>query len=142
MSVQKQSVFSRLELPVTSTSKPRPQTMPTSSNVKSRLGKRESSPPSPFSAVPTKSRLYSDISPSHDTTTNVTSPTSIHSRLGIKQEITPVGDDICTPTMVADTISKHSDVHARLQKKGLTVLPTKGPLGKRLGEHAVFDRLW
>jgi hypothetical protein len=53
-------------------------------------------------------------------------------------------DGCFKPTMIADTISRHSDVHARLRKRGIDMRDGGGgggPLGKRLGDHAVFTRL-
>lgn len=133
----KSSVFSRLELPLTAMDTDRTTFMSGRSGVRSRLGKRAgdelmSSP----SSVSKTAGLYSD-----EQNVNASPGTTIYSRLGEKEEMSNVGSDICTPTMVADTFSKHSDVHARLKKKGMTVLGTRGPLGKRLGEHAVFTRL-
>lgn len=117
-------MFSRLEIPpdrLTSDQTIR-------SNIKSRLGSRKSSPPS---IGPVKSsKLYSDFE-----------STNVRSRLGPKKTIDDDESVDFKPTMVADTVSKHSDVHARLKKKGLAVDMPKGPLGKRLGDHAVFTRL-
>lgn len=123
------SIFSRLEIPVSVHDSPFEKT-----SVRSRLGKRVDKEQLLSSGSFKTARLYSDANVGESAST-------IHSRLGEREELTSSGSDICTPTMVADTFSKHSDVHARLKKGGMTVLGTKGPLGKRLGEHAVFTRL-
>ncbi|XP_019853713.1 PREDICTED: uncharacterized protein C19orf47-like isoform X2 [Amphimedon queenslandica] len=123
------SIFSRLEIPASVRDRPFEKT-----SVKSRLGKRVDEEQLLSSGSFKTARLYSDANVGESAST-------IHSRLGEREELTSSGSDICTPTMVADTFSKHSDVHARLKKGGMTVLGTKGPLGKRLGEHAVFTRL-
>ena len=70
-------------------------------------------------------------------------PASIHDRLGPKEEEPDqTSSSVVECTMVADSVSRHSDVHARLKKKGLSLGNTpRGPLGKRLGQHAVFGRL-
>ena len=130
-------MFSRLELPQPSSSLK--QTVgngskTTSPGVKSRLGNV---------TVPTlrekqkEGGLYSDeLRPSQG---------SVHARLG-RQEVS--GNErasIVIPTMVADEleISRHSDVHARLKKKGKApkMAVSLSSLGSRLGEHAVFNRL-
>lgn len=102
------------------------------SNVKSRLGIKKDSPPLSSPPANKYSKLYSE----HETT-------DVHSRLGPKKSLQSAEDTQSefVPTMVADCISKHSDVHARLKKQGITVATPKGPLGKRLGKHAVFQRL-
>ena len=136
---KKVSVFSRLELPPERLSGM--QDVAPSSNIKSRLGIRKATSPPPQSSLPAKKfgKLHSDFE-----------TTDVHSRLGPKKlEEYNVDDDDddnvssgFKPTMIADTISKHSDVHARLKKKGVALeSPARGPLGKRLGDHAVFNRL-
>lgn len=126
--VPRQSVFSRLEIPL---NRAHSDNTERGSNIKSRLGIKKDSPPLTSPPANKYSKLYSE----HETT-------NVHSRLGPKS--LQSGEDTQSdfvPSMVADCISKHSDVHARLKKQGITVTTSKGPLGKRLGKHAVFQRL-
>ena len=134
----KKSVFSRLELPKNSqTSIPSLQSSgKPKGNIKSRLGKRvtDNGNKSDEQLPPTK--LYSEQQ-------KQLKHGSVHERLGPKGDSQETKKEpVLECTMVADSVSKHSDVHARLKKKGIT-LPTvtKGPLGERLGQHAVFGRL-
>ena len=69
---------------------------------------------------------------------------TVHLRLGPKVSEKPsVPEEPSRGTMVADNISQHSDVHARLKKQGITLVSNKNdpPLGNRLGSHAIFQRL-
>ena len=115
-----------------------------STNIKERLGKRVTVVNKPTGAdIPRISGtpLYSEI-------VEEQMRANIYDRLGPNRQ--PVKDLSPPPpsssrtesTMVADNVSRHSDVHARLKKQGVS-LPTtpRGPLGKRLGQHAVFGRL-
>ena len=136
----KHSVFSRLELPENRTlisTATQPVKRPVS-DIKVRLGKRVSAR---TTTVPEATgTLYSEAS-------EEPKRASIHDRLGPKETVLDEPDEqksvsTIKGTMVADSISRHSDVHARLKKQGMS-LPSvsRGPLGKRLGQHAVFGRL-
>jgi hypothetical protein len=138
IAIVKPSVFSRLELP----SERGRNDVAKPSNIKSRLGERKASSLSPIHSTKS-SRLYSDNTTSYDTASS-----SVYSRLGPRMNSSSPKDteeDGCfKPTMIADTISRHSDVHARLRKRGIDMRDGGGgggPLGKRLGDHAVFTRL-
>ncbi len=128
----KHSIFSRLELPahrITSVKTP-------SVSIKQRLGHRVNSPPEVITSRTGHVTLYSELGGEQR------ERGSIRDRLGAKDTAVLISSPPSEHTMVADSVSRHSDVHARLKKQGVS-LPSrsKGPLGKRLGQHAVFDRL-
>ena len=136
----KQSVFSRLELSGNNNRSNISSLKRSPSDIKGRLGKRvnvtsnSDNDVSKVSATP----LYSEQ------VEEQRKPSSIHDRLGPKEEEPEQtsSSSVVECTMVADSISRHSDVHARLKKKGVSLPNTpRGPLGKRLGQHAVFGRL-